>query len=175
MSKKTVTMTFVFDLTWSPQIFSNPSWRLHFSFHIVSINPCFIAEHNYLQKVFILASTIQKFLTDGLSLWSCDRSCRANFETIGCSSNFVIRMSWHNPIDMLHSSTISYTVKQWSEYMISWPCATWASSLDIEGLPKHGSSCVDCQPSLDCLSFYRKRIYQAAVWQKLRTTGLNHS
>jgi hypothetical protein len=51
----------------SRRIFSNWLWTLHFCFHIVCINPCFIANYtrNSFQKVFILASVIQKFVTDG--------------------------------------------------------------------------------------------------------------
>jgi hypothetical protein len=51
--------------------------RLHFHFHIVFINPCFTAGYNSFQKVFILASVIQNFLTDGsatVSLILCQRS-----------------------------------------------------------------------------------------------------
>jgi hypothetical protein len=38
--------------------------ELHFRFHIVSINPCFIAGYNSFKEVFILDSVIQKFLAD---------------------------------------------------------------------------------------------------------------
>jgi hypothetical protein len=52
-------------LLWPRQIFSNLLWRLHFNFHIISINPCFIAGYNSFQENLILTSAIQKFWTDG--------------------------------------------------------------------------------------------------------------
>jgi hypothetical protein len=108
--------------------------------HIVSVNPYFNAGYNYFQKVFILASTIQKFLTEGnmiVSLILCQNSWN-NSETTQCISDFVVRISWHDPIGMLHSS-ISRTVKQQLERTISRTCATLASSHDTEGRPKRGS------------------------------------
>jgi hypothetical protein len=71
--KKTVNVTFTFDLTRSQRIISNPLWRLRFRFHVLSINPCFIAGYNSFQKVF----SLQKFLTDGgsaVSLIECQKS-----------------------------------------------------------------------------------------------------
>jgi hypothetical protein len=73
-----------------------------------------------------------------LSLWFCIRSHGTNFETTQCISNFVIRMSWHDPINMLHSSAISRTVKRRLENTISQTCATWAFSHEVEGHPKCG-------------------------------------
>jgi hypothetical protein len=61
----------------SRRIFSNPLWRLNFRFHVVSINPCFIAGYNSFQKVFFLVSASQKFLTYGnatVSLILCRKS-----------------------------------------------------------------------------------------------------
>jgi hypothetical protein len=60
-------------------------------------------------------------------------------------------MSWRDPIDMLHSSTISRAVKRRLERTISRTCRTWASSHDVEGRPKRGSLCVDCRRSLNRL------------------------
>jgi hypothetical protein len=144
-------MTFTFDLTrlaffWPWQIFSNALWRQHFHFHIVSINPCFIASYNSFQKVFILASTIQKSLTDGnttvsLILW---QKSRANFQITWCISNFVVRMSWHDPIDILHSSAISCTVKRWLE------CTNLRDMGIVTWLWE--PSRVDCRTSLNCLN-----------------------
>jgi hypothetical protein len=56
----------------SQQMFSNPSWRLHFCFHIVSINPCFIASYSSFRKFsFLLAwSRSSSLLATQLSLWS---------------------------------------------------------------------------------------------------------
>jgi hypothetical protein len=53
-----------------------------------------------------------------LSVWSCVRSRGRNFETTRCISNFVVRMSWHDPIDMLHSSAISRIVKRRLEHEV---------------------------------------------------------
>jgi hypothetical protein len=125
----------------SRRIFSNLLWRLHFRFHIVSINPCFIAGYNSFQEVFILASAIQKFLTDG----------KATVSLILCRSNFVASKSWHDPVDMWHCSAISRAVKQLLGHTISRICTPWASSHDVEARPKRGSR-VDCRPSLNRLN-----------------------
>jgi hypothetical protein len=102
------------------QIFSNPLWRLHFRFHIVSINPCSIAGYNFFQKVFILARAIKNSwqMAQRLSLQSYVRNRGTNFEITRCISNFVVKVSWHDPTDMLHSS-ISRTVKWELEHTIS--------------------------------------------------------
>jgi hypothetical protein len=73
-------MIFTFDLTAMPFSvlvnISQPIVKTAF-FHIISVNPRFIASSNSFQKVFILASTIQKFLIDGsvaVSLILCQKS-----------------------------------------------------------------------------------------------------
>jgi hypothetical protein len=137
-------MNFTFELTRRASFglgdfFSNPLWILHFRFHIVSINPRSIAGINSFQKVSSspAGSKSSWQMAKRLSLWSCVRSRGTNFETTRCISNFVVRMSWHDPIDMLQSSAISRTVKR-LERTISRACAIWASSHDVEGRPKRG-------------------------------------
>jgi hypothetical protein len=93
-----------------------------------------------------------------LSLWPSVRIRGTNFETTLCIFTFVVRISWHDPINMLYYFAISRTVKRRLERNISQSCATWASSHDAEGRPKRGSSYVNCRPFLNRLNHSQQRV-----------------
>lgn len=65
--------------------------------------------------------------------WLSDtvRSLGTNFTATQCISNFIVRISWHELVNMLHSSAISWAVKWWLEHAHTSPI--WASLDDVEG------------------------------------------
>lgn len=77
-------------------ISSNQIWRLNY-FHIEFINPCFIACYNSFQKFpsSLVWSKSSWQMAIWMSSWSCARSHGTNFAATQHTSNFVVRMTWH--------------------------------------------------------------------------------